>query len=347
VSAWRCPRPVLLAAVAAASLLLGAAAAGAWAWRALRAPHRDWQGGSVTVDLPRDLPAGTMLERLGRAGVVRHPALARAYVSLRGWDRELKAGEYRFERAASILEILDRLRRGDVLLHAVTVPEGLTVGEVAQKVAEAGFATLEDLLAAFRDTSRLPHPAPGATDLEGYLFPDTYAFPRGERPEAIVDAMLRRFAEVTGPGYAERARAHGLSVRQAVTLASLIEKETGIPEERALVSRVFHNRLARGMLLQCDPTVAYAIRRSGRMVTRLLQADLKFPSSWNTYLAPGLPPGPICSPGQASLLAAVNPAPGDELYFVAAPGGGHRFSKDLASHERAVRVWRLYGRSSR
>ena len=336
---------VLLGITAAA--VLGAGSVLRWAWLSLHAPYAGWSGAEVSVDLPREVDAGSMLDRLAGAGVIRHPTLARAYVRFQGWDRDLKAGEYRFERAASILEVLDRLRRGDVVLHAVTVPEGLTIEEIAQKVVEAGLGTAEALLAAFRDASPLPDADPGAADLEGYLFPDTYSFPRGEQPSAIARAMVRRFREVTGPGYRERARAVGLTLRQAVTLASLIEKETGAPDERPLVSRVFHNRLARGMLLQCDPTVVYALRRSGREASRLLQADLRFPSPWNTYVTPGLPPGPICSPGEASLLAAVSPAPGDELYFVAAPGGGHRFSKDLASHEKAVRAWRLYGRSSR
>jgi len=318
-----------------------------WAWRSLHAPHTGWSGVETSVDLPREVDAASMLDRLAQAGVIRHPSLARAYVRFQGWDRDLKAGEYRFSRPASILEVLDRLRRGDVLLHVVTVPEGLTIDEVARKVAEARLGAADALLAAFRDASHLSAVDPGASDLEGYLFPDTYSFPRGAEASTIARAMVKRFSEVTGASYSEKAKAVGLTPRQAVTLASLIESETGVPAERPVVSRVFHNRLSRGMLLQCDPTVLYALRKSGREVPRLLQADLKVPSPWNTYVTPGLPPGPICSPGEASLLAAVSPASGDEIYFVAAPGGGHRFSKDLASHEKAVRAWRLYGRSSR
>jgi UPF0755 protein len=226
-----------------------------------------------------------------------------------------------------------------VLLHAVTIPEGLTLDETAARIAGRG--------------SRRPrHSRPRsairrrcgirsrAKDLEGYLFPDTYSFPRDETAGAIARAMLRRFSEVTGPDFAQRARAAGLDPRRAVILASLVEKETGVADERSRVSRVFHNRLARRMLLQCDPTVLYAIRRTGRVVGTLSRKDLAFSSPWNTYVSPGLPPGPICSPGLASLEAAVGPVAGEELYFVAAPGGGHRFSKDLASHEAAVRRWR-------
>jgi UPF0755 protein len=152
---------------------------------------------------------------------------------------------------------------------------------------------------------------------------------------------------VTGPDYEARAEAVGLSARQAVTLASLVEKETSLPEERTRISRVFHNRLRIGMRLQCDPTVIYALERTGRDVNRLTYDDLEFESPYNTYLVAGLPPGPIASAGEGSLRAAVEPAEGKELYFVAAPKGGHRFSNDLESHLEAVKEWRAYLRSSR
>ena len=160
-------------------------------------------------------------------------------------------------------------------------------------------------------------------------------------------ALVGRFREVTGTVHAREAARSGLGFRGSLILASLIEKETGLPDERARVSRVFHNRLERGMLLQCDPTVLYALQRDGRPVRRLSRKDLQYDSPWNTYRYGGLPPGPICSPGKDSLAAAIAPSEGDELYFVAAPDGGHTFSATLDQHLRAVRIWRNYSRSSR
>jgi UPF0755 protein len=266
---------------------------------------------------------------------------------LRGWDRDLRAGEYRFDRAYSTAQVIGRLRSGDVVLHPVTIPEGLTLEETAAIVSESGFGARETLVAAFRDPSAVRDLDPSASDLEGYLFPETYRFARGTSPEVVARALVGQFRRAAGLDLASRAASAGLTVREAVTLASLIEEETSLPAERSRVSRVFANRLRRGMPLQCDPTVLYALRRDGRQVDRLLRAHLVYASPWNTYRNPGLPPGPICSPGRASLDAALAPAPGDDLYFVAAPGGGHRFSRDLASHQRAVREWRRYERSSR
>lgn len=243
--------------------------------------------------------------------------------------------------------MLARLQAGDVLLHRVTLPEGLRVDEIARRIADAGFSDHDSLLAAFSDPAPIRHLDPDATDLEGYLFPETYSLPKGAGAVHIAETMVRRFVEVSGPDYARRAEEAGLDLRRAVTLASLIEKETALAPERGRISRVFHNRLERGMKLQCDPTVIYALHRAGLPEGRLTHKELALESPWNTYHAYGLPPGPIASPGQASLEAAVAPDDGRELYFVAAPDGGHRFSEDLASHNRAVAAWRRYLRSSR
>jgi UPF0755 protein len=231
------------------------------------------------------------------------------------------------------------------MLQAVTIPEGLDFLEIAARLAAAGFGDEAVFLRAFRDASRIRDLDPRATDLEGYLFPDTYHFPVGETPVRITEAMVRRFREVAGPAFLEEAERAGFSLRQAVTLASLIEEETSLPAERPRISRVFHNRLQTGMRLECDPTVLYGLRRAGQNVSRLYYKHLKHDSPWNTYVHRGLPAGPICNPGRASLEAALRPDPGDELYFVAAPEGGHRFSRDLATHVRAVAQWRDYVRS--
>lgn len=328
---------------AGVALLLAAA----WVDAELRRPHAGWSGESVDIVLPQGLAAGQMLQRLHEAGVIRNPSVLRLWFAWNGGSESLQAGEYRFSSPASPLDVLRRLESGDVLLHRVTVPEGLVLEEIASRLVEGGFGPREELLAAFGDPTPVLVFDPEATDLEGYLFPETYSFPRETRATEIAAAMVRRFVEVVGPDFADRAAAAGLGLRQAVTLASLIEEETALPEERRRISRVFHNRLKRGMRLQCDPTVIYALQRANRPVQTLSRADLKFDSPWNTYVVRGLPPGPIANPGEASLMAAVEPAEGRELYFVAAPEGGHHFSEDLAGHRRAVARWRAYSRSSR
>jgi UPF0755 protein len=319
-----------------------------WGWAELNTPHKGWEGETIRVDIPRGEDARAVVDRLARAGVLRRPGLVRLWLRLRhDAGRRLQAGEYRFDRPATALSVLDRLARGDVLLHPVTLPEGLDLRQTAERIAGAGFVDREELVAAFHDPSPILDLDPEAEDLEGYLFPDTYWFPRDEPPERIAASLVRRFREVAGESYAPRAAEAGLTLREAVTLASLVEKETGRAEGRGRVSPVFHNRLDRGMRLQCDPTVLYAMAREGIHVDRLLSRHLSFNSPWNTYVVRGLPPGPIANPGLASLEAAIEPEDGDDLFFVAAPGGGHHFSKDLRSHQRAVRIWRDYVRSSR
>jgi UPF0755 protein len=328
---------------AAVAILVGAV----WARIVLTRPYRAWSAESVDVVLESGLSARSMFSRLQAAGVLRHPLLLRAWLRLQGGSDALHAGEYRFDEPITPLGLVRRLRAGDVLLYSVTIPEGLTLDEVIDRIGQAGFGTPVLLGTAFSDTSAIRGLDPQATDLEGYLFPETYMFPRDVSPEEIARAMVERFREMVEPDFLAAAKEQGLTLREAVTLASLIEKETSVSDERPMIAGVFHNRLKRGMRLQCDPTVTYALRRSGREVERLSRKDLAFKSPWNTYRVSGLPPGPIASPGWASLQAAVAPIEGNALYFVAAPNGGHRFSDDLASHEKAVAEWRRYLRSSR
>lgn len=318
-----------------------------WAWWELRTPYSSWQGDGVVVDLPRGMDAGSMLLRLHEAGVVRRPEILKVWLVARGGGERLRAGEYEFDQPLSALDLVDKLARGDVLLHSVTFPEGLDLDGVASRLSEAGFGEVSQLMQAFGNVDLVSVFDPDAEDLEGYLFPETYFLPRGESPEKITSTLVARFLEVTGSDYADRAAAVGLTVRQAVSLASLIERETSVPGERGRISRVFHNRLTGGMRLQCDPTVLYALKRAGRPTGRLTYADLELDSPWNTYRVYGLPPGPICNPGLESLEAAVEPGEGNDLYFVASPDGGHRFSADLRSHEAAVQEWRRHQRSSR
>jgi UPF0755 protein len=343
--------PVRLALrLAVAGLAIGVLAIGAvagWAYLALNRPYAAWEGSGVDVVVPNGISAGETFGRLADAGVIGHPRLLARWLALRGGGEAIHAGEYRFDHPASALVVLGRLERGDVLLHAITLPEGLDLLEISKRLAREGFCEREALLAAFRDPAPILDLDPQATDLEGYLFPETYHFPRGVSAETIARTMVERFHSEVGGDYSRRAKKVGLSLREAVTLASMIERETSLPGERGTISRVFHNRLERRMRLQCDPTVIYALRREGRKVGRLTYRDLEFDSPWNTYVNYGLPPGPIANPGKASLDAAVHPDEGRELYFVAAPEGGHRFSTSLDAHLEAVAEWRRYSRSSR
>jgi UPF0755 protein len=328
-------------------LAVGVFSALAWARSQLERPYVGWDAPSVVVLLEPGMNADSMLRRLEKAGVLRYPRLARAWLSWNGGAEKLQAGEYLFDRPISPIALLDRLRAGDVLLYPVTLPEGLTSFEISDRLIEAGFGSAEEWRSVFGSAELIQDLDPEAEDLEGYLFPDTYRFPIGERPQWIAEVMVRRFRDVVGESYAQRAQEIGLDLRSAVVLASLIEKETSVPLERPRISRVFHNRLDRGMRLECDPTVLYALARAGREVERLTYDDLEFESPWNTYRVRGLPAGPIANPGEASLLAALEPTEGDDLYFVAAPEGGHRFSPTLAEHLEAVAAWRRHERSSR
>ncbi len=293
------------------------------------------------------MAAATMLERLSEAGVLTRPLPGRIWLRLKGNAGSLRAGEYRFDQPASPVEVLERLMRGDVLLHPVTIPEGLVMEEIARRFADAGVAEYEPLLAAMQDPAPIRDLVPGAEHLDGYLFPDTYHFPRGEDPRRIVAAMVAGLREIVDEDYIARAAEASLSVTDAVALASMIEKETGVPEERWRISGVFHNRLRLGMRMQCDPTVMYGMLRAGTPVKRLLRKHLDHDSPWNTYVIDRLPVSPICNPGRESLDAAIRPLETRELYFVAAPGGGHTFTENITDHQRAVNVWYRHLRASR
>ena len=290
----------------------------------------------VLLNIPRGTSTRQIARRLEEAGVIRSRI---TFLSLHYWSRgeTLKAGEYSFERPASTLEVLRKLNRGEIAYLTLVIPEGYNRFEIADAVAALRFSTRQEFLNATQDISLIADLAPQAKDLEGYLFPDTYHFPRRTRPEQIIRTMLDRFRQVV-------AELPSPAVRQPlpaiVTMASLAEKETALPEERPLVAAVFYNRLRRGILLQCDPTVIYAAILENRYDGTIRQSNLRSPSPYNTYLHRGLPPGPIANPGKSSLAAALHPDAGDYLYFVANPDGGHTFSRTLAEHNRAVSLYR-------
>jgi len=331
-------RRVLLRATMATALLLMVAvatlAARVWLWVSL--PYRGYGAASAVVDIPAGTSLRQALRILEERGIVRRFSLAAPTLRAFGRGSGLKAGEYDFSRPMTPVEAIDKIIGGDVYVHRVTVLEGLRSEEIFGLFVRAGFGTEEEFVAAFGETSPIREIDDRAVDLEGYLFPDTYGLQKGTKPRAIVALLVSRFLEVMGPSWVEVVRNRGLTVREAVTLASLIERETAVKEEDPLVASVFHNRLRLGMRLQCDPTVIYALAMRNRYDGNIRREDLRIDSLYNTYRYKGLTPGPIGNPGASALRAAVAPAESDYLYFVSMNNGRHAFSKSLAEHNRAV-----------
>lgn len=316
--------------------LLVVAAAAHLAWSHLtRSPVRAFDAPPQALVVPPGASVGDIGRELQRLGLVRHPLVFRALATSRRVAGRLRAGEYSLEGPLSLADIVDKLARGDVVRREVTFPEGKNVAEMAAIAADRGLPEAA-FLAAASDPAPIRDLDPRAEDLEGYLFPDTYDVPRGEdAARVLVGRMLRRFRDVVEPEL-PGLRSRGLSLREVVTLASLVELETARAEERPRVAAVFLNRLERRMPLQTDPTVIYALRRAGAWNGNIRRQDLDVASPYNTYRNPGLPPGPIASPGRASILAVLHPAPVEDLYFVSRNDGTHHFSPTLAEHQRAV-----------
>jgi UPF0755 protein len=330
------------------TIVFCAAAGGAWLFNSLQRPYKGYSEPEAFVEIAPGSSPARMARTLVDAGVVRHTTAFRAAVWLRGAGRRLQAGEYRFDSPLTPGQVVDRIVRGEVYLQPVTFREGLTVRQMAQLFEERGFGSRQDFVQAAGDAARVRHIDPRAADLEGYLFPDTYTLPRRTTAGQLVERMVNRFEQTLTPALREQAAARGLSVRELVTLASLVEKETGKEDERRLVAAVYSNRLKIGMGLQCDPTVIYALERAGRYDGNITRADLQFDSPYNTYKYAGLPPGPIAAPGRASLEAAANPADAPYLYFVSRNDGSHAFASTLEEHNRNVHQWQvLYFREKR
>jgi UPF0755 protein len=300
--------------------------------------------GTVRVTIPAGSTFTTAVDSLSRAHVVSAPRLFRLYASVRKRDRSLKAGTYVFERGASWNDVLDALTRGKGLVHTVTIPEGFALSSIAPALGRALSVPPESVLVAASDTALLHKLDLPVTTLEGYLFPDTYTFADGTTPREAVGMMVAEFEKVWKPEWDARLQTLAMSRNDIVTLASIIEKEARLAEERPVISAVYHNRLKKGMLLQADPTVQYAL---GRHVDRVLYKDLEVDSRYNTYKHPGLPPGPIASPGAASLEAALYPANVPYLYIVAAADGHHEFRQTYAEHNEAKQQIKKDVRASR
>jgi UPF0755 protein len=290
--------------------------------------------GEVRVLVPRGATLRIAAESLAKAGVVQNATAFRLYGMLRGSDRSIRAGTYVFKRGTSWGEVLDDLRGGKGLEHAITIPEGWSLIQIVPQLARVLEVPVDSVRAAVRDPAllhRLDVPTP---TLEGYLFPDTYVFPDGTTARTAVRVMVERFERVWQPEWNARLQALAMSRHDVMALASIVEKEARLPEERPVIAAVYLNRLKAGMLLQADPTVQYAL---GKHVARVLYKDLEVESPYNTYKHTGLPPGPIASPGKPSILAALNPASVPYTYFVALPDGHHEFTTNFAAHNVAVR----------
>ncbi len=319
------------------------AVAGAAGWMAVdlhRFAHRpaDGEEHSHIVSVAPGESFGMLSARLEKAGVITSDIRFKIMARLSGDDKRLRAGEYVLSTAMSPLEIIDILASGKVLLHRLTIPEGYTIDQVAAEVEKAGLASAEEFSRLARDPSLVAELQLEGPSLEGYLFPDTYHFPREATARGIITTMVSAYQSLVTDEWRNRARELDLSMHDIVTLASIIEKETGDPSERPIIASVFHNRLKKRMRLESDPTVIYGIASFDGNITR---RHLSSATPYNTYVIRGLPPGPIANPGRAALEAALYPAQTDYLFFVSKKDGTHYFSKTIAEHTEAVRKYQL------
>jgi UPF0755 protein len=302
--------------------------------RLYTALHRPGPATATTVEVAAGAPMLRVLEDLHRAELLPSVLAGRIYLRAFAADRTFRFGTYTVPAHSRPVDVLEQLLAGRVDTQDVTIIEGLLVSDIADRFVAAGIGSADEWQALTDDPRWVTDLAPAAPSLEGFLFPDTYTFAVGTPAAAAARHLVGRFRSVWDELTATR-EPWGTPL-EVVTLASLVEAETGLAEERARVAGVFTNRLARGMLLQCDPTVVYALKRRGEWSGRLLRVHWGVEDPYNTYYAPGLPPGPINSPGRSALAAALDPEPHRYLYFVARPGGGHDFSRTLAEHNRAV-----------
>lgn len=275
---------------------------------------------------------------LYQKGMILHPVKFRLFARIKGHDKRIKAGEYMLSSAMTPKKILETMVDGKVYLHRLTIPEGYNLRQVAQAVGNAGLASEADFLKATTDPDLLNANGIDARSFEGYLFPETYYFPRGVTSENIITTMVKRFWSVFNPEWKEQTKTLGMTIHEVITLASIIEKETAVAAERPIISSVFHNRLKRNMRLESDPTVIYGMGDYNGNITR---KDLESPTRYNTYTMKGLPPGPISNTGAKAIEAALYPADTKFLYFVSRNDRTHHFSTNFRDHNRAVRKYQL------
>lgn len=317
--------------------LVGAVAA--YGHRALDLPMQQTEIHQV-VEVPDGASFKETANLLARKGLIKSPFWFRLLGKFQDAERKIKPGEYDLHTAMRPAEILGTLVSGRVIQYSVMVPEGLTARQIGRVLGEAGIAKEADVARLVADPAFIKSLRIEAKTLEGYLYPDTYYFPRRTKAEDIVKAMVNHLRQVYTPEMHVRSAALKMTETQVLTLASIIEKETGQDAERPLISAVFHNRLRKGMLLQSDPTVIYGIPNFNGNLTR---KDLARPTRFNTYTNTGLPPGPIANPGARSIMAALNPAPVNYLFFVSKNDGTHQFSATIGEHNRAVEHYQKKG----
>lgn len=276
--------------------------------------------------IPRGANSYGVAEKLAQNGVIASPLIFRIMGRLNGLDKKLKAGEYLFAPQMSLVEVMEQIASGDIIYRKVTLPEGLTVAQMMEILNNNPYLSGE--------IENIP--------VEGSLLPETYSFMRGDSRQSVIEQAKKAMDNMLARVWENRDASVPLkNPQELLILASIVEKETGIPEERGLVASVFVNRLKKGMLLQTDPTVIYALTGGKKDLGRLLtRKDLRVDNPYNTYKYRGLPPGPICNPGRESLLAAANPELTDYIFFVASGNGGHNFARNLKEHNRNVREWK-------
>jgi UPF0755 protein len=267
--------------------------------------------------------------------LVKSKTLFVLWARMMGYSKGIKSGEYILSASMPPVKILEKLRLGLIQTHIITIPEGYTRKQIAALLHERGLADKNEFLTLTENASVLKRYGISGPTLEGYLFPDTYLFARGISATVIVETMVRRFWQMVGP-FMDKAKETGMTMEEIITLASIVEKETGRPEEKPLIASVFLNRLKRGMRLDSDPTVIYGM---DRFDGNLRKDDLSRQTPYNTYIIHGLTPGPICSPGLDSIKAVLYPAKTDYLYFVSRNDGSHQFSRTLSEHNRAVKTF--------
>lgn len=293
----------------------------------------------VTLRITKGLSVSAIGKLLQKNGIIANYNYFRIYYRFLAKKKNFKSGEYRFDRPLSVKEVIEMLQEGKVLLHKVTIVEGLTIPEIAAYLSQTIGINRQDFINHAKSVHLLQGLDPQADDLEGYLFPDTYMVDSSITAEGMVNLMVEKFKENFTQSMKWRAEELNLSIREVITLATLVEKESASKEERFLISSVFHNRLRIGMSMGCDPTIIYALKRDNRYSGKLGWAELKYDSPYNTRLYRGLPPGPICNPGYSSIEAALYPENTKYLYFVAKDPHSHYFSATLDEHNRAVRKY--------
>jgi UPF0755 protein len=326
--------------------VLLAIGAGWFFWRAVTEPYKGFPEPKKRVEVRRGLRTAAIIQQLQKEGLLRDEWIPLAYMKFfRGRD-SLKAGVYEFDKPLSAIEVIDKLARGDVILASITIREGLDRFAIGKLFSAEGFGTEAEWKRITGEPDLVRDLSPEADSLEGYLFPDTYKFDPGTPVTTIVQAMVANFRKHWGEEMAFITT--GFNPHETVTLASIVETEAQLPQERPIVASVYVNRVRKRMLLGADPTVIYAMKLAGKWNGNIRRADLDTPSPYNTYRTPGLPPGPIANPGLASLRAAAAPATTPYLYFVARNDGSHVFSTNIAEHNRNVEKYqRQYFRDKR